>query len=275
MAQSLLVFQSLWAMERRQPDGIEQTLDEKLEKIIAAGFDGVSAEWGDRRLAQHITSTLKPRGLSAEGVCFPKTIDELKPILEIGTETSLQHLNLQPNARPRSIKECVPILEGWARLAEQVDFPVYIETHRDRMTTDLYFTLDLLDELPDMKFLADLSHFFVGREFAEPVTEENHRLIERILDNSWAMHGRIASREQVQIEIQFPQHKKNVDLFKLWWRYGIESWRKRAGADANFVFTCELGPQPYAISGPDGKDLSDRWEDSQVLRGIIKDVWNG
>ncbi|MFN0191257.1 MAG: sugar phosphate isomerase/epimerase family protein [Aestuariivirga sp.] len=274
MAQSLLVFQSLWAMERRQPDGMEWSLDEKLEKIIAAGFDGVSAEWVDRRLAKQITSVLKPKGLSAEGVCFPKTIDELKPSLEIGTETGLQHLNLQPNARLRSLKESVQLLEGWARLAEQVDFPVYIETHRDRMTTDLFFTLDLLDQLPGMKILADLSHFFVGREFAVPVSEENHRMIERILDNSWAMHGRIASREQVQIEIQFPQHKHNVDLFKRWWRYGIESWRKRAKPDAKFVFTCELGPQPYAISGPDGKDLSDRWEDSLALRGIIKDVWN-
>lgn len=275
MPQSLLVFQSLWAMERRQPDGIELSLDEKLERIIGGGFDGVSAEWVSRKQAQYITAAIKPHGLLAEGICFPKTIDELKPVLEIGTETGLQHLNLQPNARPRTIGECIPLLEGWAKLAEQVDFPVYIETHRDRMTTDLYFTLDLLDQLPAMKFLADLSHFFVGREFSEPVTEENHRLIERILDNSWAMHGRIASREQVQIEIQFPQHKKNVDLFKLWWRYGIESWRKRAGADAKLVFTCELGPQPYAISGPDGKDLSDRWEDSRVLRGIIKDVWNG
>ena len=275
MSQSLLVFQSLWAMERRQPDGIEWSLDEKLERIITAGFDGVSAEWVDRELAQHITSVLKPSGLAAEGVCFPKTIDELKPILEIGTETGLLHLNLQPNARLRSMKECIHLLEGWARLAEQVDFPVYIETHRDRMTTDLFFTLDLLDQLPNMKLLADLSHFLVGREFAVPVSEENHRLIERILDNSWAMHGRIASREQVQIEIQFPQHKNSVDLFKRWWRYGIQSWRKRAGTDATFVFTCELGPQPYAISGPDGKDLSDRWEDAQVLRDIIKDVWNG
>jgi hypothetical protein len=273
MAQSLLVFQSLWAMERRQPDGIELSLDEKLEKIVTAGFDGVSAEWGDRSLAKHITSVLKPKGLAAEGVCFPKTVDDLKPILEIGSETGLQHLNVQPNVRLRTVKECLPLLEGWARLAEQVSFPVYIETHRDRMTTDLFFTLDLLDHFPNIKFLADLSHFFVGREFAVPVSEENHGLIERILDNSWAMHGRVASREQVQIEIQFPQHQANVDLFKRWWRYGIESWRTRAGANAEFVFTCELGPQPYAISGPDGKDLSDRWEDSLVLREIIKNVW--
>jgi hypothetical protein len=260
-------------MERRQPDGIELSLDEKLEKIIAAGFDGVSSEWVDRKHARHVTSVIKAQGMVAEGVCFPKTVDELKPVLEIAAETGLQHLNLQPNARPRTLKECVPIIEGWAKLAEQVSFPVYIETHRDRMTTDLYFTLDLLDRFPDLKLLADLSHFFVGREFSEPVSEENHRLIERILDNAWAMHGRVASREQVQVEIQFPQHRKNVDLFKRWWRYGIESWRKRAGADQKFVFTCELGAQPYAISGPDGKDLSDRWADSLVLCETIRQLW--
>jgi hypothetical protein len=273
MTQSLLVLQSLWAMERRQPDGMELTLDQKLEKIIAAKFDGVSSEWVDRNHARHVTDVIKGQGMVAEGVCFPKTVDELKPILEIAAETGLQHLNLQPNARPRTLKECVPIIEGWARLAEQVSFPVYIETHRDRMTTDLYFTLDLLDRFPDIKFLADLSHFFVGREFSEPVSEENHRLIERILDNAWAMHGRVASREQVQIEIQFPQHRKNVDLFKRWWAYGIQSWRKRVGKDQKLVFTCELGPQPYAISGADGKDLSDRWADALVLRDIIKGIW--
>jgi hypothetical protein len=30
MAQKLLVYQSLWAMERRRPDGAEWALDEKL-----------------------------------------------------------------------------------------------------------------------------------------------------------------------------------------------------------------------------------------------------
>jgi hypothetical protein len=97
-------------------------------------------------------------------------------------------------------------------LAEQVDFPVLIETHRDRMTTDLYFTLDLLECFPDLKLLADLSHFLVGREFAWPISDENHAMIHRILDNSWAFHGRVASREQVQIEISYPHHKMWVDL---------------------------------------------------------------
>jgi hypothetical protein len=46
-----------------------------------------------------------------------------------------------------------------------------------------------LDCFPDLKLLADLSHYIVGREFAWPISDENHRLMHRILDNSWAFHG--------------------------------------------------------------------------------------
>ena len=69
--------------------------------------------------------------LVSEGVCFPETIDDLKPILELGTETGIQHLNVQPNVRPRTVKECIPLLEGWTRLSERADFPVYIATQKE------------------------------------------------------------------------------------------------------------------------------------------------
>jgi hypothetical protein len=158
-------------------------------------------------------------------------------------------------------------------LAEEVDFPVYIETHRDRMTTDLYFTLDLLDCFPDLKLLGDLSHFLVGREFAWPVSDENHSLMHRILDHCWAFHGRVASREQVQIEISFPHHRMWLDLFLGWWEYGFVSWRKRAGADDDLAFTCELGPKPYAITGRDGEDTTDRWTEALIMKREVERLW--
>ena len=41
--QKLLIYQSLWAMERRRPDGLEWSLDEKLRMIRDAGFDGAAS----------------------------------------------------------------------------------------------------------------------------------------------------------------------------------------------------------------------------------------
>ncbi|HEY9348336.1 MAG TPA: sugar phosphate isomerase/epimerase [Inquilinus sp.] len=271
--QRLLVLQSLWSMERRHTDGFERTLEANVEMIAGAGFDGISAHWTDRNEVRRTVDCLRGTGMVAEAMCFPKTVDDLKPVLEIAAEFPVHHINLQPDVRPRRLEECVPLIEGWRRLAEQVDVPVLIETHRDRMTTDLYFTLDLLDRFPDLPLLADLSHFLVGREFAWPVSDENHALIHRILENSWAFHGRVASREQAQIEIAFPHHRMWVDLFLDWWGYGFRSWRRRAAADATLSFTCELGPKPYAITGRDGNDTTDRWAESLTLAGLARDLW--
>jgi hypothetical protein len=274
MAQRLLVFQSLWAMERRHTDGYERSLEENVRMIAEAGFDGVSAHCTKRDDVKRLAELRQAYGLAAEGQCFPTTVDDLQPVLELATEFGLHHVDLQPDVRPRTQKEALALVDGWRRLAEQVDIPVYIETHRDRLTTDLYFTLDLLDARPDLPLLGDLSHYLVGREFAWPVSRENHALIERILDNAWAFHGRVASREQVQIEISFAPHRKWVDLFLGWWRYGFRSWRRRAGENDTLAFTCELGPQPYAIIGPDGNDTTDRWAESLLMRDWIRELWS-
>ena len=273
--QSLLCLQSLWAMERRHTDGFERSLEQKIGMIVEAGFDGVSTVWSDRDIARRVSSLLAPHGLVAEGQCFPRTIDDLKPVLEIASQYGVHHLDIQADIRPRRLQECVPLLEGWRRLAEQVDFPVYFETHRDRMTTDLYFVLDLLDYFPDLKLLGDLSHFLVGREFAWPISDENHGYIHRVLDNCWALHGRVASREQVQIEISFPHHRMWLDLFMDWWEYGFRSWRRRAAPDDSLSFVCELGPQPYAITGADGNDLADRWQDARLMKDLVRKRWAG
>lgn len=261
------------AMERRHTDGIERSLEENVQMIAQAGFDGVSAHCTNRDFFRRLAELRKPHGLDAEGQCFPVTVDDLQPVLEIATELGLHHVDIQPDVRPRTIKECVTLLDGWRRLAEQVDFPVYIETHRDRMTTDLYFTLDLLDTRPDLPLLGDLSHFLAGREFPYPVSEENHALMHRIIDNCWAFHGRVASREQVQIEISFEPHRMWVDLFLEWWRYGFASWQRHAGEHDSLAFVCELGPKPYAIIGRDGNDTTDRWAESLMMRDRVRALW--
>lgn len=150
---------------------------------------------------------------------------------------------------------------------------LHVETHRDRMTTDLFFTLHLLDCFPDLKLTGDLSHYLVGREFAWPVAEENHRLMHRIIDNCWGFHGRVASREQVQVPISFKHNKPWVDLFMGWWEYGFRSWRRRAPGDATLTFLCELGPKPYAITDANDADLSDRWQEALMMKDMIRDLW--
>jgi hypothetical protein len=274
MAQQLRVLQSLWAMERRRPDGAEWPLDTQLRMIRDAGYDGVGVRFVDPVFARTVTRFMRDHGLIWQAQCYPKTTDDLRPVLDLVRELGADHVNLQPDVRPLRLQDCVPLLEGWRRLADQAGVAVNIETHRDRMTTDLHFTLRLLECFPDLRLTADLSHYVVGREFAWPVDEVNNAQIHRLLDNAWALHGRVASREQVQVQLGFPQHQGWVSLFMGWWEYGIRSWRKRAGPDAVLTFLCELGPPTYAITGADGYELTERWDEALVMKDMIRGLWD-
>ena len=133
--------------------------------------------------------------------------------------------------------------------------------------------LGLLDAFPALRFTVDLSHYVVAREVNLPVRNDIDAMITRILDHGWAMHGRVAGSHQVQLELSFPQHEPWFAQFRTWWAAGFRSWRERAARDATLSFTCELGPAPYAITGPDGRDQSDRWSEACLLRERILELW--
>src|SRR5260221_877604 len=130
-----MIFKWVWGMELGSANRPERSLEENVELIAGAGYQGVSADWSDRRFVKRLSGLLKANGLQAEGQCFPQTVDDLKPVLENAAEFGVRHIDLQPDIRPRRIHDCIPLLDGWRRLSEEAKIPVYIETHRDRMTT--------------------------------------------------------------------------------------------------------------------------------------------
>ncbi len=127
--------------------------------------------------------------------------------------------------------------------------------------------------MPELRLCADLSHFVVDREFREPLSARDAAWITRILEHSDSFQGRVANREQVQVQIGFPQHQAWVAIFKEWWREGMALWRQRQTAPATLRFLCELGPPSYAMTDARGLELSDRWEEALTIRGWVEDIW--
>jgi len=268
-----LVFQSLWAMQDHRGQ-CDLSIEAQLEKIAAAGFDGVTDHFWVAPQAARLSAAAKAQGLQIEGQLFPRTVDDLAAALDVVSRYGCHHLTLQADVRPRTLAQAIELIEGWQRLAEQVDFPILLETHRYRLTSDLLFTLDILAQMPDLKLLADLSHYVVGRELPESATAEDDEQILTILRHSWGFHGRVANGEQVQVPLSFAQHRPWLDRFLGWWRYGIEDWLARPNTPASLSFTCELGPPPYAITGADGRDITDRWAEALMLKELMRGVWS-
>ncbi len=69
----LQVFHSIWAMERRRPDGAEWSLEEKIEMIKGAGYDGMDLLTGRPEQAREAAALLDAQGLARTGCAVPKT----------------------------------------------------------------------------------------------------------------------------------------------------------------------------------------------------------
>jgi len=57
-------------------------------------------------------------------MCFPRTIDDLKEAIDLAGQLGALHLNVHPNVWPRRIAECIPLLEGWIKIAGEAGMPV-------------------------------------------------------------------------------------------------------------------------------------------------------
>lgn len=272
--QTLEIFQSLWALQPHGPDGERIPVEQTFEMVAEAGYDGLTIEGGPDDIPDMLaTKPLYDRlGLGCNINAFPKSVEGLRPFLHMAKDFNAIGCNIIGQVPALTLAEMLPILRAWIEMAEEEGVAIQFETHRNCITNDLYTTLELIDAIPEMRLCADLSHFVVDREFRYPISDFDEALIQRILARSDTFQGRIASREQIQVAIDFPQNRKWYDLFAKWWEDGLRGWRARNPQGAcNFL--CELGPPEYAITGADGRELSNRWEEALQIRDRVRGIW--
>ena len=274
--QRLEVFQSLWAMERRAPDGAEWSLAEKFAMIAEAGFDGLSIDMAARDIptVDQARPLFRDFGLGCLVVGFPKTVEDLKPVYDMAATLDARLVAINAVTFPFTPQDGAAFVVAALGLAKTMGVEAHFETHRYTLTTDMLYTAQVMDLVPEMEFVCDLSHFVVAREFTLPPDELHATQIDRFLQRCVGLQGRIATREQVQIQPAFERHKDWVEQFWIWWEQGLRYWRARKGPDAAMNFLCELGPPPYAITDEDGWELSDRWSEALALKQGVKNLWS-
>jgi len=72
--------------------------------------------------------------------------------------------------------------------------------------------------MPELKRLAALCYYVVGRELPESTSAEDDEQILTILRHSWCLHGRVANGERVHVPSRFAQHRPWLDRFLSGWR---------------------------------------------------------
>jgi hypothetical protein len=271
----LEIYHSTWAMERRHPTLPELTLSEQCDQVAEAGFSGLNIDLGTSFIPSlnELSIVLKNSGLACAICAFPETLDDVSQSLEESSHLGATALVLNARIFPLHAEGAVDFVQRSIDLGKQADIPVQFETHRFTLTNDLLFTCHLLELCPELKLVADLSHYVVGREMPMPVDEFHQKLITKILNRAVSIQGRVANREQIQIPIHFKQHQQWVSQFYVWWEQGMQQFIESTSSGDVFNFTCELGPPDYAITDEQGYELSDRWSESLLFKQQIESIW--
>lgn len=270
----LRVYQSLWAMQPHDASGDLLPFDRVAGMVADAGYAGLALDLGaaDVATARQMRPHLEREGLTPMLVAFPRSVESLRETLIIARDFGCPFVDVVGQVFPLTVEGAIPVLRRWIEMSDEIGMPIHFETHRNCITNDLFATLSMLDAVPEMRLAADLSHYMVDREFKLPLGAWERGLLSRCLARSDSFQGRVASRQQIQLQIDFPRHAPWVALFQSLWAEGLASWRARNEV-GDVVFLCELGPPEYAMTGPDGREMSSRWNEALAIKAMAERIW--
>ena len=271
----MLVLQSVWGMDALPGIDLEQGLPEALARIVAAGFDGAGVNLARTRRAEITARTMADHGLTWEGQALVRSGDELGRFIDQAAALGgAHHLNIQIGAGPATLAEACALVDALEAVAADAPMPVFYETHRGRLTNDLYFTGRLLQARPGLKLTGDLSHYVTAHEMNLPLDPDLARRMSEVIAACHAFHARVAGTHQVQVGLDAVANRPWLEQFKAWWTQGLAAWRARARAGESLSVMCELGPPPYAMVDNEGREFSDRWRDALALKALFRELWS-
>ena len=165
--------------------------------------------------------------------------------------------------------------------------PIHVETHRATMTQDMRRTLDLVERFPDLRFTADLSHWYTGAEMTYGDIDAKIARLAPVFERVRYIHGRIGTPCCAQVPVTQGDTRPFVQHFRTMWAACLSGFQRTAPEGATLPFAPELLPYGgefdgvmYTVyyardignTGGSGEEESDRWTQALLLRDIACSV---
>jgi len=164
------------------------------------------------------------------------------------------------------------ILDGSAKHS----IPLYPETHRATIFQDPWRTVQFVARFPSLEFNGDFSHWYTGTEMVYGGFESKLAFIRPVLARVGFLHGRIGNPGCMQVSIGDGSADRQpfVGHFRALWTESFLGFLRRKPMGDKFCFTPELlGPEFYYARTFEGREESDRWEQSLTLVRIARECF--
>ena len=270
----LLVYGNGWGLMElpKLPRERSWTFEERLDRLAEARFAGLQA---DTKYADAV----RARGLrfcTSGRVNVPSDVD---PLVAAAADARADCVTLHAGWGMESDNEIDALVDAILAASQKRNVPAYIETHRATITQDLWRMGQLTRRIPEVRFNADLSHYYCAAEMVYQGFDTTIDYLEPILERTNFFHGRISNGQSMQIDVGDGVEDKHAKNFARAWRRGMEHWLREAGRGDVLIFAPELGPPSsnYSLTYRDADgtviEISDRWEQSLVLKRMAEEAF--
>jgi sugar phosphate isomerase/epimerase len=254
-------------------DGLPQLSENPLRAIYDAGYDGV-------QFISPLAHELKDEALRLGlGVCGSGRVNEPQDAAPLAREaklSGLECLTLHVGWGMESDEEAAALIDAVLEASAKYSVPLYPETHRATIFQDPWRAMQFIARFPNLEFNGDFSHWYTGTEMVYGGFEKKLEFIRPLLDRVSFLHGRIGNPGCMQVNIGegSADQRPYVAHFRSLWTESLTGFLRRKTAPAAICFATELlGPAIYYAREFNGREESDRWQQSLVLVRIAEECF--
>ena len=128
-------------------------------------------------------------------------------------------------------------------------YRLLVETHRTTAVQDIRRTVDMVDRFPDVRFAADLSHWYTGQEFIHGDLDACLDFLAPVFERVRFVQGRIGDSCCIQVDLTGREDADFVQHFRAMWTRCVAGFLKHAGPSDFIAFAPKLVPNALVHEG--------------------------
>lgn len=254
-----------WSSGPHDDNGLSGDLSRTAAAIAGAGYRGVQVY-----LPHHI-DPMRAADLDLYAIGRADTIADLHDFVRRWEGAGVSSVSVHLGTGFETPDDGLRLVEAFVEASSESSIEVLLETHRATITQDPGRTLHYVAEFPELRFTADLAHWYTGVEMTYGGFDWKVQALRPVFERVRMVHGRISSPGCAQETVQPDDDRPFVEHFRQLWSGVFRAVLDSDDRPAVLPFAPELLPPyaNYARTVTDSRGVtseeSDRWEQAMML----------
>lgn len=243
----------------RAPQGDTEAI---ARALVAAGFHGVQAE---------DCLAYTKHGLGCATLGRANTVEEIRALVSKWAATGYECGTLHIGWGFEEDREVMALGRAVVEISGSTGIPVYIETHRATITQDPWRTLKLVEQVPEVRFNGDFSHWYTGSEMTYGDINHKMELLAPVFERVRFIHARVGNSGAMQVPLHDPSMSVAMEHYRDMWTRSMMGFLGEADPEDRLIFSPELlrssinYARRFRTAEGAWEEDSDRWADSLAL----------